>query len=308
MSKNNTPTGCLRRIIQFPITRIVLALVMVILSVLVAQLIVALLPFDGEADWAGRISITPTTATPLPFGLVLHAVLSAGVTVVASYGAFYAYARFVERRDLIELAPAGVKELGGGALVGALLSGATVCVLAVLGVYEVSGTNDLIMLIIPLASAAISAFLEEVMFRGIIFKIVEEVVGTWLALLISAVMFGLLHLGNPDATLIGSMAIVVEAGVLLAAAYMFTRRLWLAIGIHFAWNFAQAGVFGVTETPGVLQAILTGPTWLSGGESGIDASLVALVLCTAAGIYFIVGAIRRKHVIRPFQRHAPRAR
>ena len=48
---------------------------------------------------------------------------------------------------------------------------------------------------------------------------------------------------NPGGSLVGALAITVEAGVLLAAAFMVTRRLWLPIRIHMAWTFAQAGIF-----------------------------------------------------------------
>lgn len=298
-SQTNEPVSWQRRIIQFPITRIVLAILMIVLSVLAAQLISGLLPFHGETDWAGRVRLTQPIAASLPFSLVLQALLSAGITVLFSYGSFYAYVHLVERRDLAELAPGGaLKELGGGMLVGMLLFAATICVLALLGMYDVSGVNDWSVLMIPLTSSIISAFFEEIIFRGILFRIVEESLGTWLALLISAALFGLLHLGNPDATLIASLAIVANAGILLAAAYILTRRLWLAIGIHLAWNFTQSGIFGVTDAPGLLQADLSGPAWLSGGNYGPEASVVAVVLCLAVGSYFIMRAIRQNHIKR----------
>jgi membrane protease YdiL (CAAX protease family) len=279
-----------RRIIQFPLTRIVLAFLIVLFPVLVAQLIVAVLP--PSLTW--------------------RTVVSAGVTVLVSYGAYCAYVRLVERRDPTELAWTGaLKELGIGVLVGALLFTATISILALLGVYRVSGTNPWSILVTPLAAAITSGFLEEIIFRGIIFRIVEEGLGTWLALLISATLFGFLHLGNPNATLAGAVAIVVEAGILLAAAYMLTRRLWLAIGVHSAWNLTQGGIFGVAvsgnPTPGLLQGNLTGPAWLSGGAFGAEASVVAVVFCLGVGLYFVAKAIRRNHVVQPPWRRTPRA-
>lgn len=76
--------------------------------------------------------------------------------------------------------------------------------------------------------------------------IVEEALDTWSALVITVALFGLAHLGNPKGSLYGAAAIGIEAGLLLGAAYVLTRRLWLAIGIYFGWNFMQAGVFGVS--------------------------------------------------------------
>ena len=77
---------------------------------------------------------------------------------------------------------------------------------------------------------------------------------------------------NPNATLFSSFAIAMEAGVLLGAAYVLTRRLWLAVGIHFAWNFTQGGIFGGRVSgitmDGLLESQLSGPTLFSGGSSG----------------------------------------
>jgi membrane protease YdiL (CAAX protease family) len=289
ISQSDDSANWKRRIIQFPLTRIVLAFLIVLFPVLVAQLIVA----------------------SLPLGPTWRTVVSAGAIVLVSYGAYCAYVRLVERREPAELAWTGaLKELGSGVLVGALLFTATISVLALLGVYRVSGTNPWSILVTPLAAAITSGFLEEIIFRGIIFRIAEEGLGTWLALLISATLFGFLHLGNPNATLAGAVAIVVEAGILLAAAYVLTRRLWLAIGVHFAWNLTQGGIFGVAVSgnpaTGLLQGDLTGPAWLSGGAFGAEASVVAVVLCLGVGLYFVARAIRRNHVVQPPWRRTPR--
>jgi hypothetical protein len=70
-------------------------------------------------------------------------------------------------------------------------------------------------------------------------------------------------------------ALALEAGVMLGAAYLVTRRLWLAIGIHGAWNFTQAGIFSVPTSGiamnGVFVGALGGPAWLSGGAFGAEA-------------------------------------
>jgi hypothetical protein len=99
--------------------------------------------------------------------------------------------------------------------------------------------------------------------------------------------------------------------VLLAAAYAFTRRLWLPIGIHFAWNFTQGGVFGVAvsgnDIPGLLQGRLSGPVWLSGGAFGAEASVVAVVLCLAAGIFFIAKVVQQGQIVQPFWRRSSAA-
>jgi membrane protease YdiL (CAAX protease family) len=132
----------------------------------------------------------------------------------------------------------------------------------------------------------------------------EESLGTWLALLISALIFGLMHIANPNATLWSALAIAIEAGIMLAAAYTLTRRLWLPIGIHFAWNFVQGGIFGVAVSGngvrGLLQSTLSGPALLSGGEFGAEASIFAVIVCLAAGVYLIQAAWKKGNILKPF--------
>jgi hypothetical protein len=146
--------------------------------------------------------------------------------------------------------------------------------------------------------------LEELVMRGIVFRIVEQSLGSWLALTISAAIFGLLHLVNPGTTLLNAGSVMIEAGVMLAAAYMVTRRLWLCIGIHAAWNFAEGGIFSGavsgSGSQGLLQAKLTGPIWLTGGPFGVEGSVVALAICAAAGILLVAEAVRRGGIVKPF--------
>ena len=152
-------------------------------------------------------------------------------------------------------------------------------------------------------TALMAGVTEELLIRAVAFRILEGWLGSWLALSISAAFFGLLHLPNPQATIVSSAAIALEAGVMLAAAYMVTRRVWLAIGIHVAWNFAQSGIFGVAasgvKSTGYLEGDLHGPPLLSGGAFGPEASIVAVVVCLAVGLYLLRVAHRKGHILRP---------
>ena len=144
------------------------------------------------------------------------------------------------------------------------------------------------------------------MLRGLFFRIIENWLGSWVALALSAALFGALHLGNPNATLVAGGAIAIEAGVMLAAIYMVTRRLWAAIGLHAAWNFTQGGVFGIPvsgfDVQGLLVPRITGSELLTGGDFGAEASLPAMLICTAFGIVLLVIAARRGQVIQPYWR------
>ena len=100
-----------------------------------------------------------------------------------------------------------------------------------------------------------------------------------------------------------------ENFIILAAAYLLTRRLWFAIGIHAAWNFTQSGIFSVPTSGipmhGLFVAELSGPPWLTGGAFGVEASAVAVALCTAFGLSLLALAARRGRFVVPFWRRAP---
>lgn len=128
---------------------------------------------------------------------------------------------------------------------------------------------------------------EELLFRGYPFQKLRE----WnrpFALALMAAVFALLHLGNPSIGAIG-MANIVLGGLLLAFAYERYLRLWFPIGVHLAWNLTTGPVFGHEVSgyePGatLLTESGAGPDWLTGGEFGLEGSLVltAAELCAIA--------------------------
>jgi membrane protease YdiL (CAAX protease family) len=181
----------------------------------------------------------PFAIVSIPFNLYVSDKIlkKAGALLLAVVilAAYRTYVKVVERRSATELTRTrAIRELGAGLLVGALLLSLTIGVLAALGVYRITGTNGWTAMIAMLPAFILAAVLEEVVMRGVVFRILEQWLGSWIALAISAALFGLLHLFNPGATLLNAGAIMLEAGILLAAAYMVTRRLWFCVGIHFA--------------------------------------------------------------------------
>ena len=276
------------RILQFGPTRIVLATLAIMAAAVLVQLFVGWVLVPIGLASAGQDSL-------------VYVIL----LVVAVHFAYRGYVRLVEHRRADELSGAGaVRETGAGIAVGAGLLVATIGAIAALGYYQVTGSNPVSAIVPTFAMAVASGYVEEVLFRGVLFRIIEESLGTWIALALTALMFGFAHMMNPNATLFSSFAIAMEAGILLGAAYVLTRRLWLAVGIHFAWNFTQGGIFGGRVSgltmDGLLESELSGPTLLSGGEFGVEASIFAVTLGVATGVWFLVRAGRKGHFIAPF--------
>ena len=268
------------RWLRHPVTRVLLVVV----------LFVAVL---AAAALAGSLAAA-AVAAPGPAALV-DGVVAALVGI-----AVYALAvRLTERRPVVELdvraAPLGLlRGIAWGAGLFTLVIGA----IAATGGYRVTGTGSTAGVLVLLGLSVSSGVVEELAFRGVLFRVVEGLAGTWVALAVSAVAFGGVHLTNPDATLWGAVAIAVEAGLLLAAAYVVTRRLWMPIGLHAAWNFTQGGVFGVPISGsglgpgGLLRGELSGPALLSGGSFGAEASVFAVVVGAAAAAFLLRRAAR----------------
>lgn len=235
------------------------------------------------------------------------------IAIVIGWGAlgfavYLGLVRLIERRRASELSLTRIGgDLGIGLAVGAGLYTACVLILMVAGIYRIDGLNPVSYMLPAVAMALSSGIFEELVFRGVLFRVVEEWLGSWVSLAVSSLVFGFLHLINPTATVLGAVFISVEAGLLLAAAYMLTRRLWMSIGFHMAWNYTQSGIFsgivsGGDSDPGLVKPTIDGPLLLTGGTFGLEASLTAFVLCTATGVFLLVRAIRRGHLVRPFGR------
>lgn len=230
---------------------------------------------------------------------LLGAVILAALFILAYKG----YKRWIERapdREL-EFTDAG-RELALGLAGGAMLFTVMTGIVALLGGFEILGLRGAGAIWSMLSLAVFSSVFEEILLRGIVFRQLEAWMGSWIALALSSALFGALHIMNPDATWFSSVAIAVEAGILLGAAYMLTRRLWLAIGIHAAWNFTQGWVFSVPvsggEAPlGLLITRRLGPDWLTGGDFGLEASVVAMVVATLAGVILLLLAIQRGQLV-----------
>jgi membrane protease YdiL (CAAX protease family) len=232
--------------------------------------------------------------------------LLGAVAITALFIAAYkGYKRWIERAPDHELEFQGaLPELTLGLIGGALLFSVMTGIVALLGGFEILGLRGTGALWSMLGVAVFSGVFEEILLRGIVFRHLEAWLGSWIALALSSALFGVLHITNPGATWFSSVAIAVEAGILLGAAYMLTRRLWLAIGIHAAWNFTQGWVFSVPvsggEAPlGLLITRRLGPEWLTGGDFGLEASVVAMIVASLGGIVLLLMAIQKGELRKP---------
>jgi hypothetical protein len=226
------------------------------------------------------------------------AVIAAPLLCAVLLALYVGLIRLFEGRRSPELAlRPGARLALAGLLVGVTLFCAVYAVLWAFGVARFEGVNGVAGAAIPLAMAMLAGVGEELIFRGVVFRIVEESCGTLVALAVSAGFFGFAHLSAPGATAVSTLAIALEAGLLLAAAYLLTRNLWFPIGLHMGWNFTEGGVFGSAVSGhaahGVLIAPISGPAAVTGGAFGPEASPSAVIICLIAAIVFVAIAVTR---------------
>lgn len=277
-------SGWWRRISSLPLVAMMVAILLYVAAVALGILIGSLLPsFGGQA-----------TRSILKDAIVLALVLGTYKLLIARLGE--------EPRDDLQLA-GSLAGIGRGILAGLAIFAAVVAIASALGVYRVIGTGHASAMLVPLVSVALlPAFTEELLFRGILFRWVEEFAGSWIALAVTSALFGLAHILNPGATWFSSFAIAVEAGLLLGGAYMLTRSLWMPVGLHAAWNFAEGPIFGVPvsggTSAGLIRASINGPALVTGGAFGLEASVIAVAVATSVGIAFVVVAARRGALVR----------
>jgi membrane protease YdiL (CAAX protease family) len=274
-----------RRIVDFPLMAMLIAVALFILAVTAANLIARVLPPSSTIE-----------------GLALRAAV-----YIALACAVYklVIVRLGDRpRDDLQLRDAA-PSLFIGCVLGFFLFCALAGIAALFDVYNVLGWNgagelprDLILIgILP-------AFMEELFFRGILFRWIEELGGTWTAFAVTSALFGAGHAFNPGATLASSFATMIGAGVLLGSVYVLARNLWAPIGLHGAWNFTQGFVFGAPVSGkvvhGLVQADVSGPILLSGGAFGLEASMIVVVLAIPLGAGLMMLARKRGELIEPW--------
>jgi membrane protease YdiL (CAAX protease family) len=207
-------------------------------------------------------------------------------------GLYTLYVKVFERRMPHELKlKNALPNLFLGIIIGGIFITCIVGILTLFGVYHIDAISiDWTGIVLNCAMLSIVAVSEEIIFRGILFRMIDERFSSVLAFIISSLLFGIIHLTTVDFWT--AMAISVEGGFMLAAAYKLRNNLWVPIGIHWAWNFFLGpifgdGVSGISQDACVIIPKITGPYILTGGDNGFEGSIVSLLLGFTIGLVLL---------------------
>lgn len=252
----------------------------------------------------GLLPLIDAIFRPGPEGL--SAIRRVGI-LLSAIGGYLAYVRWHETREATELRLQPIRLLLGGAS-GALLVAIPIALLFAVGAYELV----LFRAVSPALSGVavligIAATLEELIYRCLLFRVLERAWGTGAALSVQAVVFAVGHLENLEhggALEIATMLLSVTVlGLLWAGVFVVTRNLWVTAAHHAAWNFTilASGVplSGIEDwrTLAPLETRYAGPDWLTGGIFGPESSVLVIASATTA-VVLLLRAARRHGAFR----------
>ena len=276
-----------QRFLNFPLTKIIFGLLLCFAAFILAQQLVG--------------KILDVTTIDKNYRNLIKGIIASSF-VIFTYIYFY---RKYEKREIGEFSGKGLlKNTILGVLIGTTLQGLTILVIYFFGDFQLISVNPFSSIITPFAVAFSVAIFEETLLRGIIFRIVEEKLGSYISLLISAIIFGVVHLLNPDSSVISSICIGI-VGFMFGASYIYSRSLWLPIAIHFSWNFVQSGIFGAItsgneKTSSLFSTKISGAEFITGGAFGPEGTIQATLFWLLVSIVFMVLINKQKKLIQPF--------
>jgi uncharacterized protein len=221
--------------------------------------------------------------------------LEGGVYLIGILVLTWAFCRYLDRQPLLSLGlqrSGWLRNLSAGLGLGAGLMVLLFFVMAMAGwlTAELPWPGTLPLFGSALSWAALS-FVEELTFRGYILQGLAKAWAMSLAVGVSSILFGLVHIIDPNVQFLAIVNICV-AGLFFALAYLVTRSLWLPAGIHIGWNLTEINVLGLPGSghtePSLFTSAVTGPELLTGGAFGPEGGLVGLA-AWCLGILMLVG-------------------
>ncbi|HJU40598.1 MAG TPA: CPBP family intramembrane glutamic endopeptidase [Tahibacter sp.] len=248
-----------------------------------------------------RFALLPLLQAALAADDVTMTVLRRSGTFACALLGYWASARFHEKRpvDELRLAPLGMLL---GALSGALLISVTTLSLFASGNCEALAFRGAGGVLDIGSAILLAAMLEELVFRGLLFRALEHVGGTTAALVVQSLVFALMHSSNDGAN--ATMIVMVTLiGAFWTCLYIVWRNLWVVALNHAAWNFAifftGVPLSGMTEwrASAPFDSVCRGPDWMTGGAFGPENSVVTLVTMTLCLVLLVRRAQRQNRFV-----------
>lgn len=246
---------------------------------------------------ATAVLATAVTSSPVARSLINMSI---------ALGTYWAVMRFVAQRRVPEISFSmkTVREMGTGLAIGVGLLATSLGIITALGGYTITWANNpspVSIVLHALISGLATGIFEELLLRGVVFQALERLGGSLVAIAGSAILFGVMHLMNPGATLWSALAIAIEAGVVLGLVFAWRRSIWTVVAFHAVWNallmVLAIPVSGNAAKDGLFVFKVSGSELLTGGGFGIEASIVPVVIGVVISGFLFVVAKRRGRIL-----------
>lgn len=274
----------IKRILFFPITRIVIAIAVCFsLFVVVQNFILKPIFYTLIQD--------KDIADP-----IIHF-----ISVIVLLLTYYFLFRLYDRREITELSLKYLpKEMPGGFALGFLTISLSISILYFLEYYQFLSITTAHYSVKLFGLLMVAALLEDLFFRGIIVRECENWLGTNITLVIG-MLFETDHLFNPNVNLFSVFFILVW-GFTMAMLYVYTKRIWLPFFFHLGWNFAQpfygSNLTGLDDMGSIIQSKLNGPEIFTGGDVGVEGSIFTAIFLLLIGIFLYVLAMKEGKIVK----------
>lgn len=274
----------IKRVLHFPITKIIIGIVVCFSLFVVIQNFV-LKPFFYS------IILDKSIADP-----IIHC-LSLIVLLVSYYYLF----RLYDKRKITELSTTYLlKEMFGGFFSGFVTISLSIFILYLLGYYQAISISTTHYSIKFFTVLLLAALIEDLFHRGLIIRVCENWIGTHLALVIG-MLVEMQHIYNPNSNLF-SLFYYLIWGFSMAMMFIYTKRIWLPYFFHIGWNFSQpfygSNLTGLNDMGSIIQSKFNGPELLTGGAVGIEGSIFTASFLLLIGIILYYRAKREGKIVK----------
>jgi uncharacterized protein len=275
----------IKRVLYFPITKIIIGIVVPFSLFVVIQNFV-LKPFF--------YSITQDKSIANP---IIHC-----VSFIVLLTAYYYLFRLYDKRKITELSLHNLpKELFGGFFLGFSSISLSIFILYLLGYCQAMGITTANYPIKFFTVLVFAAIVEDLFHRGLIVRICENWLGTHLTLVIAMLVELQLHIYNPNTNFF-SLSLYLTWGFTMGMMFVYTKRIWLPFFFHLGWNFSQpfygSNLSGINDMGSIIQSTFSGPELLTGGVFGIENSIITLSLLLFIGMALYYRAKREGKIVK----------
>ena len=157
----------------------------------------------------------------------------------------------------------------------------------------------------------LAAVIEEIIARGIVFRLITDKWNVVAGLVVSSIIFGFVHLFNPNTTALSCLRIAITGGWLCGIAYAYHRTLWVPIGIHWAWNYIQSNIFkhsvpgSALNSPPILILVSKEVKFPAGIEFDTEVSIISTAIGVAISAVYTILYFKKKARLKTGEDVAP---